>query len=175
MKPSMIRWKIVPSYRRSVVFWRVSGWVHSRRPSARSAKLATVLGAWSGNRSTVMSPWLVCSTARRAGVDSVTTSTLPPMPEPGRPGGRPLLPDVEQLVGRTGLVGHQAGRRRLDEGTLDLGRHQGRAAGTGEQEGRRAGDVRRGHRGAGDGVDAASEPGGGDAHAGREEVDPRAV
>src|SRR5215217_8159342 len=72
MKPEMIRWKIVPLYSGSVVFSRVAGWVHSRRPSARSAKLATVFGAWSGNRSTVMSPWLVCSTARRAGVDSVT-------------------------------------------------------------------------------------------------------
>src|SRR5918998_279367 len=80
MKPLMMRWKIVPSYSGSVVFARVAGWVHSRRPSARSAKLATVLGAWSGNRSTVMSPWLVCSTARRAGeVDSVT----PPLSHPG--------------------------------------------------------------------------------------------
>src|SRR3954453_20681486 len=72
MKPPMMRWKIVPLYSGSVVFSRVAGWVHSRRPSARSAKLATVFGAWSGKRSTVMSPWLVCSTARRAGVDSVT-------------------------------------------------------------------------------------------------------
>src|SRR3954464_11025815 len=72
MKPPMTRWKIVPLYSGSVVFSRVAGWVHSRRPSARSAKLATVFGAWSGKRSTVMSPWLVCSTARRAGVDSVT-------------------------------------------------------------------------------------------------------
>src|SRR3954447_19804937 len=73
MKPEITRWKIVPSYRRSVVFSRVAGWVHSRRPSARSAKLATVLGAWSGNSSTLMSPWFVCRTARRAGeVDSVT-------------------------------------------------------------------------------------------------------
>src|SRR4051812_26162492 len=73
MKPPMMRWKIVPSYSGSVVFSRVSGSVHSRRPSARSAKLATVFGAWSGKRSTVMSPWLVCSTARRAGeFDSVT-------------------------------------------------------------------------------------------------------
>src|SRR3954464_8835956 len=73
MKPSMMRWKIVPLYRGSVVFSRVAGWVHSRRPSARSAKFATVFGAWSGNRSMAMSPWLVCSTARRAGeFDSVT-------------------------------------------------------------------------------------------------------
>src|SRR3954469_10482945 len=78
MNPSMTRWKIVPSYSLSVVFSRVAGWVHSRRPSARSAKLATVFGAWSGKRSTVMSPWLVCSTARRAGeVDSVTMTSLP--------------------------------------------------------------------------------------------------
>src|SRR5215217_369125 len=73
MKPPMTRWKMVPLYSGSVVFSRVAGWVHSREPSARSAKLATVFGAWSGNRSTVMSPWLVCRTARRAGeVDSVT-------------------------------------------------------------------------------------------------------
>src|SRR3954452_3173280 len=78
MNPSMIRWKTVPSYSGSVVFCRDSGCVHSRRPSARSAKLATVFGAWSGNRFTRMSPWLVCRTALRAGaVDSVTTSTLP--------------------------------------------------------------------------------------------------
>src|SRR3954449_6379677 len=81
MKPSMIRWKTVPSYSGSVVFCRVSGCVHSRRPSARSAKLATVVGAWSGNRFTRMSPWFVCRTALRAGaVDSVTTSTLPRAP-----------------------------------------------------------------------------------------------
>src|SRR4051794_4653049 len=78
MKPSMIRWKTVPLYSGSVVFCRVSGCVHSRRPSARSAKFATVLGAWSGKRFTRMSPWFVCRTALRAGaVDSVTPSTLP--------------------------------------------------------------------------------------------------
>src|SRR3712207_1047089 len=72
MNPEMMRWKSVPSYSGVDMRSRVAGWVHSRAPSARSAKFATVLGAWSGNRSTVMSPWLVCSTARRAGVDSVT-------------------------------------------------------------------------------------------------------
>src|ERR671920_133091 len=47
MKPEMIRWKIVPLYSGSVVFWRVSGRVHSRTPPARSAKIATVFGAGS--------------------------------------------------------------------------------------------------------------------------------
>src|SRR5215218_2072503 len=123
MKPPMIRWKTVPSYSGSVVFARVSGWVHSRRPSARSAKFATVLGAWSGNRSTVMSPWLVCRTARRAGeldasaVDSVTTSTLPPIPGPGGPGDRAgeLGRDAEQQVRRVVLVLHHIRSRCIDE------------------------------------------------------------
>src|SRR4051794_39324810 len=87
MNPSMTRWKIVPLYSGSVVLVPVAGWVHSRRPSARSAKLATVLGAWSGNRSTLMSPWLVCRTARRAaGGWSVTGTTLP-LRLVGGPGG----------------------------------------------------------------------------------------
>src|SRR4051812_4833668 len=88
MKPPITRWKIVPLYSGSVVFSRVPGWVHSRRPSARSAKLATVFGAWSGKRSTVMSPWLVCSTARRAGVDSVTPPLSHRRLRPGWPGPR---------------------------------------------------------------------------------------
>src|SRR6476660_3757948 len=106
MKPSMIRWNTVPSYRRSVVFARVAGWVHSRRPSARSAKLATVFGAWSGKRSTVMSPWLVCRTARRAGVDSVTRpvshGSLARLPARDAPSHVHELPYVE--VAEAGLT-----------------------------------------------------------------------
>src|SRR3954469_6155208 len=99
MKPSMIRWKTVPLYSGSVVFCRVSGCVHSRRPSARSAKLATVLGAWSGKRFTRMSPWFVCRTALRAGaVDSVTTSTLPPRRPPAAGGERTDVPRETRSV-----------------------------------------------------------------------------
>src|SRR5215218_8433893 len=119
MNPGMIRWKIVPLYSGSVVFARVSGWVHSRRPSARSAKFATVFGAWSGNRSTVMSPWLVCRTARRAGeFDSVTPSTLPPAV--GGVSGRRC---VEQTVRAAGPRCDHHVRRRLAE---YLGRDRGR-------------------------------------------------
>ena len=50
------RWKIVPSYNGDVVFCPVRGSAHSRLPSASSTKFRTVLGAWSGNSFTAMSP-----------------------------------------------------------------------------------------------------------------------
>src|SRR3954452_10818724 len=101
MNPPMTRWKIVPVYSGSVVFSRVAGWVHSRRPSARSAKLATVFGAWSGKRSTVMSPWLVCSTARRAEVDSVTAPLCHRHANEAVQGRRPGARLPESRVSRT--------------------------------------------------------------------------
>src|SRR4051794_5916126 len=135
MNPSMMRWKIVPSYSRSVDSCRVSGCVHSRRPSARSAKFATVLGAWSGNRSTVMSPWLVCRTARRAGaVCSVTA----PLSHPGVAQGREVGEQrYRPSVVRSGDEGNRTPNPRLAKAVLCQlsyvpgGGAGGRAAGSG--------------------------------------------
>src|ERR1019366_6909362 len=63
MKSGMTRWKIVPSYRRSLDFLRVEGCVHSRLPSASSTKLATVLGASFSKRRHTMLPSLVSNVA----------------------------------------------------------------------------------------------------------------
>lgn len=59
MKPLMTRWKTVPSYSGSVVFWPSVGRVHSRAPVASSTKFRTVFGAKFGSSSISMSPWLV--------------------------------------------------------------------------------------------------------------------
>src|SRR6266496_3827636 len=56
MKFGITRWKIVPSYRRSVLFLPVLGCRHSRLPSARSVKFCTVLGASFSKRRQTMVP-----------------------------------------------------------------------------------------------------------------------
>ncbi len=56
MNPLITRWKTVPSYSLSVLFWPVAGFTHSLPPSARPVKLVTVLGAWFGKSCTTMSP-----------------------------------------------------------------------------------------------------------------------
>ena len=45
MKSGITRWKIVPSYSLAVLAFLVRGSVHSRLPSASSAKFRTVFGA----------------------------------------------------------------------------------------------------------------------------------
>src|SRR5215831_8481164 len=63
MKSGITRWKMVPSYRRLVLFLPLSGCCHSRLPSARSTKLATVLGASFSNRRQTTVPSEVLKTA----------------------------------------------------------------------------------------------------------------
>src|SRR5436853_3079961 len=63
MKSGITRWKMVPSYRRSLLFLRETGCVHSRLPSASSMKLVTVLGASFSNRRQTIWPSVVSKTA----------------------------------------------------------------------------------------------------------------
>ena len=80
MKPEITRWKVVPSYSGVEVFSPVRGSVHSFSPVARPTKFSTVLGAWSGKRTRLMSPWLVCS------VTFMASSCHGGPTCPGRPG-----------------------------------------------------------------------------------------
>ena len=64
MKPSMTRWKTVPSYNLVAVFDPLRGSFHSLVPSASSTKFATVFGAWSAKSLISMSPFVVCKVAK---------------------------------------------------------------------------------------------------------------
>src|SRR5260370_1574606 len=60
MNSGMVRWKITPSYSgRLVSILPVRGFFHGFVPLARAMKLATVLGALSGNNSHFRSPAVV--------------------------------------------------------------------------------------------------------------------
>src|SRR2546430_6617772 len=63
MKPSMMRWKTVPSKYRSFTFRPLRGSVHSFEPSASPAKLATVFGVSASNSRAVKLPSLVVKCA----------------------------------------------------------------------------------------------------------------
>ena len=55
----MMRWKMTSVYSAPSPGLPVAGCVHSRLPSESPTKFWTVRGAWSPNRLTTMSPWLV--------------------------------------------------------------------------------------------------------------------
>src|SRR5258708_33241395 len=60
MNSGMVRWKITPSYSgRLASILPVRGFFHGFVPLARAMKLATVLGALSGNNSHFRSPAVV--------------------------------------------------------------------------------------------------------------------
>src|SRR5216684_5272446 len=64
MNSGMVRWKITPSYSgRLASILPVRGFFHGFVPLARAMKLATVLGALSGNNSHFRSPAVVWRTA----------------------------------------------------------------------------------------------------------------
>src|SRR5437762_6510322 len=63
MKPSMMRWKTVPSKYRSFTFRPLRGSVHSFEPSARPTKFATVFGVSASNSRAVKLPSLVVKCA----------------------------------------------------------------------------------------------------------------
>src|SRR4051794_6253505 len=63
MKFGITRWKIVPSYSRSELFFPVLGCFHSRLPSARSMKFCTVFGASFSNRRQTIVPSEVLNVA----------------------------------------------------------------------------------------------------------------
>src|SRR5215217_4622674 len=63
MKPSMIRWKIVPGYRGPSCCEPSRGSVHVVDPVARPTKFSTVLGACSGMSCTVNEPLFVTKVA----------------------------------------------------------------------------------------------------------------
>src|SRR6202035_2013803 len=63
MNSGITRWKMVPSYSRSLLFLRETGCVHSRLPSASSTKFFTVLGASFSKRRQTIVPSLVLKMA----------------------------------------------------------------------------------------------------------------
>ena len=64
MKSGMTRWKMSPSKKGRFSTWPVLGLRNGLSPRARPTKLATVMGALSGNSSQVMRPCEVSKTAR---------------------------------------------------------------------------------------------------------------
>src|SRR6476661_6271518 len=103
MKPGMIRWKVRPS-KNGVGLVRPASSRYSCSPLARPTKFATVLGAWSGKRVTLMSPWLVLR----------VTSMLLILPR--RPSGRrprePRWVAHQPKQGRMGQEWHPLGEAR---------------------------------------------------------------
>src|SRR4051812_8248821 len=76
IKFGITRWKMVPSYRRSLLLLRVTGCVHSRLPSASSRKFATVFGASLSKRRQTICPSVVSNVAYSPGWRAIDESSF---------------------------------------------------------------------------------------------------
>src|SRR5687768_3601829 len=78
MNPLITRWKMEPSKNGPLSPPLALGWEYDFSPVASPRKFATVLGAWSGNRMSLMSPSDVRSVAVVLALGSVTIPSCQP-------------------------------------------------------------------------------------------------
>src|SRR5215211_2887545 len=118
MKPSIMRWKIVPAYKGSDEREPSRGSVHSFAPVASSMKFATVFGAWSGISRTVNEPMDVTNVASVMvrGFPWDGGGSLPAGPGAGAPqpreGGRDEMDVVVPVRGPERARRHREPRER---------------------------------------------------------------